>query len=258
MTDIVIIGSGHVANVMGRKFLASGHRVVQVVARNKQKGTTLAQLLNASYSPDFTAARQDAFLCLVAISDDALPELHRHLSLGRTLVAHTAGSVPASVLEHVSRNYGVLYPMQTFRAETERIPEFPLLVDGNTPETRTMLMDFAASVSSSVVHANDGYRRKMHLAAVATGNFSNHLYALVQDYCIKEKVNFDLLLPMLREIIGKLEYGEAARNQTGPAIRNDVQTLNAHRTMLADHPELAGIYDVMSDSIYRYHRQSGK
>lgn len=254
MTDTVIIGSGHVANALGRKILASGHTVAQVVARNALKGEALARLLHADFTTDFRLVRKDAFICIVAISDDALPELHKHLSLNRLLVVHTAGTVSTSVLEHVSKNYGVLYPLQTLRSDADHVPDFPILVDGNTPETRTMISDFAATMSQTVVQADDDYRKKIHLAAVASGNFSNHLWALVQDYCSKEGVDFQLLLPMLKEIIGKLEHQHAFNSQTGPALRNDVETLNTHRQMLGHYPEMSSIYEMMSASIYNYHQ----
>lgn len=245
------------ANALGRKILASGHNVAQVVARNALKGEALARLLHADFTTDFRNVRKDAFICIVAISDDALPNLHKHLSLDRLLVVHTAGAVSTSVLQHVSKNYGVLYPLQTLRSDADDVPDFPLLVDGNTPETRTMISDFAVTMSEQVVQADDDYRKKIHLAAVASGNFSNHLWALVQDYCNKESVDFQLLLPMLKEIIGKLEHQHAFNGQTGPALRNDVQTLNSHRQMLGHHPELSSIYEMMSTSIQHYH-QPGK
>ncbi len=253
MTDIVIIGSGHVANAMGRKILESGHSVSQVVARNKIKGEALARLLQADFTADLSHTNQHAFMCIVAISDDALPELRRNLTLDRMLVVHTAGAVTISALEKVSKNFGVMYPLQTLREQVADVPDFPLLVDGNTPETCTMVMDFARTLSQTVVKANDEYRRKIHLAAVASGNFANHLFALVQDYCNKEGVDFQLLLPMLREIVNKLDNHHAFNSQTGPALRNDILTLAAHRQMLGLHPELSALYEIMSSSIFHYH-----
>ncbi len=40
--DIVIIGSGNVATVLGRKFKAAGHNIVQVFSRNAAAATQLA------------------------------------------------------------------------------------------------------------------------------------------------------------------------------------------------------------------------
>lgn len=252
--DIAIIGSGNVATALGRKVLASGHTVKQVISRNASRGMALAAQLNAPYSAFPGPVDPEAAICIVAISDCALPLLHQQLQLGRMLVVHTAGSVSAQVLEPVSRNYGVLYPLQSFRAETAHVPPCPFLVDGHSPETLTMIADFAATLSDTVFHANDSYRKKIHLAAVAAGNFSNHIYALVQDYCKREAVDFTLLLPMLQEQLNNLGLYPAAARQTGPAIRNDVETLNLHLGMLSEYPGLSDIYQLFSTSIQRLHQ----
>lgn len=252
--DIVIIGSGNVATVLGRKMLASGHRIVRIVARNEQAGKKLAGLLGAMYSGDLAIPDQHADLYLVALSDDALWQLGQNLKIKNAIVVHTAGSVPMDVLKDVSNNYGVLYPLQTLRGEMEEIPDFPLLVDANTPDALTLLMDFAETISPAVVNANDEYRREIHLAAVISGNFTNHLFALVQDYCRDNSLDFKLLLPQIRQVVNNLEYGSAANRQTGPAVRNDVATLNRHDAMLHSFPEIREIYDVMTASIRKYHK----
>ncbi len=247
--DIVIIGSGNVATALGRKILASGHGVLQLVARNQSTGQQLATELQAEYTDSMDEVRKDASIYIVAISDDALRNLP--LRLDKLLVVHTAGSTPANALERVSKNYGVLYPLQTFRAEASQVPAFPMLVDGNSPETLTMLMDFAESFSTTVKHADDAYRIRIHLAAVAAGNFSNHLYALVQEYCKKERVDFDLLMPLLSEVLSN--SSEAYNRQTGPALRKDIGTIQSHLAMLEKYPDLTDLYQMFTASIDRYH-----
>ncbi|HLO81968.1 MAG TPA: Rossmann-like and DUF2520 domain-containing protein [Chitinophagaceae bacterium] len=253
--DTVIIGSGNVASVLGRKILASGHRILQVAARNEVKGKHLADQLGADHAPDLSQINRNATLYIVAISDDALPGLQGILKLERAVIVHTAGSVSKEVLKGVCNNYGVLYPLQTLKANSDQIPEFPLLVDANTADTLTLIRDFAETITDQVVEADDDYRKKIHLAAVVSGNFSNHLYALVQDYCNANKLDFTLLLPQIKEIVGNLKSGHAAARQTGPALRNDVETLNKHMEMLNAFPELSEIYELMTALILNYHSE---
>jgi predicted short-subunit dehydrogenase-like oxidoreductase (DUF2520 family) len=254
--DTVIIGSGNVASVLGRKILASGHGILQVAARNEVKGKLLAEQLGANHTTDLTHINRNATLYIVAISDDALPGLQGMLKLERSVIVHTAGSVSKEVLKGVCNNYGVLYPLQTLKANSDRIPEFPLLVDANTPDNLTLIRDFAESITDQVVEADDEYRRMIHLAAVVSGNFSNHIFALVQDYCLANGLDFSLLLPQVREIVGNLNSGHAAARQTGPALRNDVETLNKHMEMLQAFPELSEIYELMTALIMNYHSKT--
>jgi predicted short-subunit dehydrogenase-like oxidoreductase (DUF2520 family) len=254
--DIVIIGSGNAAAVLGRKIMVSGHRILQVAARNESKGRILAQHLEADYTSSLEKIDRSANFYIAAISDDALPELQTQLKLNHCIIVHTAGSVSMEVLKGVCSNYGVLYPLQTLKAGLDHIPPFPLLVDGNTADALTLIRDFAETISHRVVVANDDYRKKIHLAAVVSGNFPNHLFALVQDYCSGNGLDFSLLLPQVNEILRNLESGHAAARQTGPAVRDDVETLNKHMEMLAAHPGLAEVYEMMTASIMSYHSEN--
>jgi hypothetical protein len=41
--------------------------------------------------------------------------------------------------------------------------------------------------------------------------------------------------------------------QTGPAVRNDVNVINKHLSMLEDAPDIYDIYKQMSESIYKFY-----
>jgi glutamate dehydrogenase/leucine dehydrogenase len=51
--DVVVIGSGNVAQYFCEKCHIVGHKVLQVVARNPQRGNFLAELCNSSYAQNF-------------------------------------------------------------------------------------------------------------------------------------------------------------------------------------------------------------
>lgn len=247
--DIVIIGSGNVATVMGRKIKAAGHRIVQVAGRSLAGTRKLASLLETSYTTDMSRLKKDAGMYFIAITDDALMSVGDWLNTGDSLTVHTAGSVQMDVLKKTSTHYGVIYPLQSLRSDLPAIPGIPLLADGNSPESLYRILDFARTVSTTVVRAGDGYRKKIHLAAVISGNFSNHLFALAQGYCMQESLDFSLLLPLLKETVARLEHNTPETMQTGPAKRNDISTIQQHLHMLEAYPELKKIYTLLTDSI---------
>ena len=251
--DIVIIGSGNVATVIGRKMVAAGHNVVQVAGRSMSV-YHLAMQLETSFTTDFSRLKRNAELYFIAIPDDALASASRWLHTGDALTVHTAGSVSVEVLKEISSRYGVVYPLQSLRSDVAEVPEIPLLVDGNTPGTLETISHFARSLSSTVFTADDEYRKKIHLAAVVTGNFSNHLYALAASWCEREGLDFTLLLPLLKEIVARLDKYNVNNMQTGPARRNDAGTMEGHLQMLEDFPGLQKIYTVMSDSIKKHYQ----
>ena len=97
--------------------------------------------------------------------------------------------------------------------------------------------------------ANDETRRKLHLAAVLINNFPNHLYSLTEEYCLKENISFNMLLPLIKEGAHRVMNASPATIQTGPAIRKDLSTIEKHRSLLKQYPVLLGIYDLFTSSL---------
>jgi predicted short-subunit dehydrogenase-like oxidoreductase (DUF2520 family) len=245
----VIIGSGNTATVLGKKFLLSGHEVLQVLGRNREAVSELAGKLKCSFSTDPGQANRNADIYVMAIADDAIAEVARNLALDKKLVVHTAGSVSKDVLQACSRNYGILYPLQSLRKEIEAVPEIPFLVDGNTPDDLAVISEFAQSLSPVVRKADDEQRLKIHLAAVMVSNFTNHLYALADQYCRQEGIGFDILLPLISAIAERVRHVEPRSVQTGPAVRHDTRTIDKHLELLNEHPGLKAFYELFTKSI---------
>jgi predicted short-subunit dehydrogenase-like oxidoreductase (DUF2520 family) len=247
--QIVIIGSGNVASVLGRLCKQRGHEIVQVVSRNAAHAKLLADELNCAYADYHEKLNNSAALYILAVADSALQELNKSISLGNKLILHTAGSVSKDVLKDISHNYGVLYPLQSLRKEMDYQTDIPFLIDGNSADTITLIEDFAATLSSAVTKTSDDERLKLHVAAVVVSNFTNHLYALAEDFCQKEGVDFALLTPLIKETAERIQKLSPAAVQTGPAARNDIFTIDKHLRVLSDHPQLKYVYTKLTDSI---------
>ena len=246
---IVIIGSGNVATVLGKKIKASGHTILQVLSRNIESAKVLADLFECAYGDYQMGADMSADLYLFAVADTALFEMDKYFVLGGRLAIHTAGSVSKDVLQKVSVNYGVLYPLQSLRKEIQTIPEIPFFIDANNETSLKTLQEFAGKLSTSVTQASDEQRAKMHTAAVIVSNFINHLFIQANDFCEKENLDFKMLQPLIEETAFRLRDHAAKDLQTGPAVRNDVYTLQKHLQILSAHPKLKYLYVKLTDSI---------
>ena len=203
------------------------------------------------------AINKEADIYLIAISDDGLTGLEDKISLGNKLVVHTAGSVSKDILKRLSKNYGVIYPLQSLRKEVKELPVIPLLVDGNTEDNLTLIYDFALTISTNVSIAGDTTRLKLHIAAVLVSNFTNHLYALAAYYCKSEQIDFQLLLPLIQENADRLNYFPAGEMQTGPAIRNDKLTIERHLKLLDKYALISQMYKLLTENIQEFHGGSG-
>ncbi len=251
-----MIGTGNAANVLGRKIIQSGHHILQVAGRNAAHAETLGVLLHAPAFGNFSDITGDADLYIVAVSDAALAGMHNWLPvIKQGIVVHTAGAVSKSALKKVAESYGVLYPLQSLRSNSLAIPEIPFLIDADSPDTLERIRCFAASLSGKVAYADDITRMKLHAGAVMVNNFPNYLYTLTQDFCTKENISFSLLMPLLYETVHRLEQYPAGLMQTGPAARNDQDTIAKHLSLLKTYPALSKLYAELSGSISEYYAE---
>jgi predicted short-subunit dehydrogenase-like oxidoreductase (DUF2520 family) len=248
--NIVILGTGNVATVLGRKLRDAGHRIVQVFGRDASAASKLAYQFDTESTNYWSVIRKDADVYLIAVADDAIHEVAKHLHVPGKVVAHTAASVSKDVLKSMSHHYGVFYPLQSLRRDMNELPEIPVFVDASDHVARQRLEQLAQSISRGhVMVAGDDERLKIHIAAVMVSNFVNHLYALAEDFCKKEGLDFEQLLPLIQETAQRLKNSSPSKTQTGPAIRDDQPTIHRHLIFLEKYPQLKKIYEVMTRSI---------
>jgi predicted short-subunit dehydrogenase-like oxidoreductase (DUF2520 family) len=248
--NIVIIGTGNAATVLGRKLKQAGHRIVQVFGRDASAATQLAYQLDTESTNYWSVIRKDADIYLIAVADEAIIDVAKHVHVPGKVVAHTAASITKDVLKSMSHHYGVFYPLQSLRKDRAGLPEIPLFIDASDDIARKKLEQLADSISKGhVIEAGENERLKMHIAAVLVSNFVNHLYTLAEDFCKKEGIDFQQLLPLIEETAQRIKSISPSKAQTGPAIRNDEATLKQHLRMLEKYPKLKAIYEVMTKSI---------
>lgn len=246
---IVLIGTGNVATVLGRLIIKAGHEVVQVYGRNKASAQDVTNEVSAMAVNSFNEITTEADFYIIAVSDKAVAEVAGAMPKVKGIVVHTAGSLSKSLLQQAFAKFGVLYPLQSLRKEISDIPVVPLLVDASAEDVQNQLISFAKTLSPLVDIASDEQRLKLHVAAVLCSNFTNHLYALTEQFCIKEKIAFSNLLPLITETANRLTTGSPKNLQTGPAIRGDKITMQKHLKILQAHPQIKKIYELFSESI---------
>ena len=246
---ISIIGSGNTATVLGKILKQNDHTISEIIGRNKMAVQKLAEDLNADARIKLNELNKNSDIYIIAVRDDAIAEVSAQLKLNDKIVVHTCGSVSVSVLKQSSKNIGILYPLQSLRKEINYLPRIPFLIDGNNDFTKKTISNLASSIADTVIPADDETRLQYHLSAIIVSNFTNHLFALANNYCNKTKAEFNLLLPLIEETVHRLHYYHPSEMQTGPAIRGDEKTMQKHLQLLEGFPQLKKLYQMMSESI---------
>ena len=245
-----MIGSGNVAAILGRKFVAAGHKIIQVISRNATAASELAYEWDTESANYMSLITRRADVYLIAVTDNGIAEVVADLKLPGKVVAHTAGSVSKDVLKPVTDHYGVFYPLQSIRKDIAYLPDIPIYYEASDDNAAWVLKKLAGSISSKPPRiAGSEERLKLHVAAVIVNNFANHLFALAEQFCHKENLDFNQLVPMIEETAQRLKTTSPTDTQTGPAVRNDEQTIQKHMEILENHPHLRHVYQVMTESI---------
>jgi predicted short-subunit dehydrogenase-like oxidoreductase (DUF2520 family) len=251
--DIVLIGSGNVATIFGRKSYAAGHRIIQVYNRHESKAEDLAKRLGAKATAAVSSIERNADLMIIALRDEAIVPFVQTIGQVKSLVTHTAGALSVNDVRGISSLYGVLYPLQSLRKEIDTIPPLTILVSGNEPGTTAKLKEFASTIGKIVLEADDQTRLQYHLAATIVNNFTNHLFALAASYCEKENISFAVLQPLIEETVMRLRHFSPDTVQTGPAFRNDQVIIDKHRQLLESYPVLLKFYNLFTEEITKFH-----
>ena len=149
-----------------------------------------------------------------------------------------------------AKRYGVLYAMQTFSKGIKLDwTQVPVFVEGNSPEVLVTVMALALDLSPNVKQLSSEGRKRLHVAAVFTCNFTNRMYAISEELLAEEGIPFSVMLPLVRETAHKVENMSPASAQTGPAVRGDRKVVNEHLELLKEKPEYAELYRLISIDI---------
>ncbi len=247
--DIILIGSGNTATILGRKAVAVGHRIIQVYSRQEEHAVHLARIVHASSTSSVAAIGEKADLMIVALADDAIEPFISATGSINFPVAHTGGAVSINAVKNPGGLYGVLWPLQSLRKEIDTIPPLTLLADANNQEALKTLLRFAHSMAETVIEADDSTRLKYHFAATWVNNFTNYLFTAAEKFCVQENISFSILQPLMEETVMRMRNISPSETQTGPAIRNDLLTLDKHRNLIKDNPALNRIYELFTQEI---------
>jgi predicted short-subunit dehydrogenase-like oxidoreductase (DUF2520 family) len=256
LKSIVLIGAGNVATHLGLSLQKAGFEMAAVCSRTSTHGQQLATLLNSNAVDSLKAVPLNAGLYIIAVADSAIESVSAELPEVEGLVVHTSGIAPLSVL-HKHKRSGVLYPLQSINKQVPtNFEKVPILVESTKTRDLEILEFVANELKATPFRITSEQKKMVHLAAVFANNFTNHLYGVAYQLLQSQGISFDLLLPLIAETARKVQTEIPQTVQTGPAMRNDIETIQAHLELLQRYPQYRQLYDLFSQSIRNTNRAS--
>jgi predicted short-subunit dehydrogenase-like oxidoreductase (DUF2520 family) len=245
-----LIGTGNMAWLIASRMLSAGHTCVGVWGRSTAGAEALCRAFHMPRLASLNQVNDGPDAVIIAVSDAAIADVAKSLSLQHSALIHTSGSVPLRILDGCSLNIGVVWPVYSIRKDS--LPAhraFPVVVEGNNDTARKIIHGIATAICDITYEADSGQRAWLHLAAVIGNNFVNHLLGIAASISAAQHTPISILQPLLEQTISDMRARHPFETQTGPAKRGDTATMQRHLEMLHAHPEWQKLYEALSASI---------
>lgn len=251
-----IIGTGNTAWFFATKLYAAGHVCNGVYGRDINKATTLANTIDTKPYLLEIGVPDNADICILAVSDNAIMEVCSKLQFSDSILIHTAGALPIDILSNAALKYGVLWPV--YSITKEQLPDtrnIPVVFEASDLDVRQTLYEIGRSFTDNLYDADSEKRRWLHLTAVFSNNFTNHLFSIAEKICVEQDIPFSILLPIIQQTVERLQNSSPFALQTGPAKRNDSKTQETHLDLLKLNTHWQEVYRAISASIQEMYKK---
>jgi len=244
---ISIVGAGKLTRALLPALHAAGRDVAFVFARRAAQARSAVRGVSGTRATsDLARAASAARLLLLAVPDRELAGLARRLAdldeldwRGRVVLHHAGalGPEPLTPLQQAGAETGLLHPLQSLGGPgaAAALPGSRARIEGSSLARRV-----AAELARDLGLVPLRFRRDLGPADraayhAAASLASNDLVALLglglellQRQGLGRKVALQALLPLARGTLDQLEREGLKGVLTGPAVRGDVDTLEAH------------------------------
>jgi predicted short-subunit dehydrogenase-like oxidoreductase (DUF2520 family) len=244
--NISIYGTGRAAGALGIAFSAAGHTIVDVSGRNAERVEAMSYL--------FDTEPGDADLRVIAVSDDAIPEVANLLAPLADGVAtvHVSGAVSVAALAPIAASgsrTGSFHPLQTMPDAVNGARQIPGAWIGITAAAPLdgQLASLAESIGCHPFTLGDGNKPLYHAAAAASANFVLAALAVAEGLFDASGVPFEAARPLVDAIVENAFTLGPSAALTGPIARGDTGTVASQvAAVRSGSPELLSRFTSLS------------
>jgi predicted short-subunit dehydrogenase-like oxidoreductase (DUF2520 family) len=212
---------------------------IQIVGMGRVGSAVAARLRERGHE----LREDDADLVLLCVPDRVVSEVAGTISVG-PWIAHTSGATPLAALDPHEKRFG-LHPLQSFtRARgPEQLDGAYAAVTAESDEGREVGYWLARELGLEPFAIQDSERALYHAGAVVAASYLVTLHQAAADLVEAAGAPPEALVPLMRRVL------ENDFELTGPAVRGDWETVEAHLTAIRERlPELEPLYRALADA----------
>ncbi len=256
--NVGIVGAGKVGVSIGFMMKKSGIAVRAVSDVLDASLDTARQYLaeDVSYTKNNLDVVKDCDVIAITTQDRVIKDVVREIDAGTgrldgKMFFHTSGADPSSILRPLDEKgalLGSLHPLQTFPdidSAISVLPDTYIFIEGDEGALET-LTSIGEKIGCRVQMIGSDDKVLYHLSAVFVCNLLCALYYAGEK--IMDVINIDLepFLPIIRATLKNIENKGPLMSLTGPVIRGDLKTVEAHLLAMKDMEDYKDVYKVLS------------
>lgn len=250
---IAFVGTGNVASQLVKRTRELDFQILGAIGSTHEKTASFAQT-HQLHLLETKTPLYEADLILLCVQDAKLPEVISEYSEFAP-VATTSGSFDITSVNPAKHSVGVFYPLQSFTPDAHiNFSEIPFFIESNDSVFCSKLVEFAKKIGKDGILMSGNDRTKLHLAAVFINNFTHHINGIAREFGETHQLDFSWYEALIKETFRKILNGAKDGEQTGPARRNDLDTIQKHISLL--DPEKRAVYEALTNSIlHKFHHK---
>jgi predicted short-subunit dehydrogenase-like oxidoreductase (DUF2520 family) len=240
---VSIVGCGRAGGAIGVALARNDYTITAAWSRSRSGRQRAQRLLGVPVLPDVSEVAAAADIVLVAVPDDAIPEVGAELAAGDLsdrIVAHTSGGVSIDALAAV-RDVGArpasVHPLQTLPDATRGADALNGAAVAVTcdPRDRATLFRLARAWGGKPFPVSDEGKTLYHAAPVFASNYVvTSVWAALR---LLERLGIpnarQLLAPLIQTSVHNVTSMPPDRAITGPIVRGDTKIVSEHIQALA-------------------------
>ncbi len=239
------IGAGKVGHTLARLLSARGYTVTAVYSRTEANALALAQCIGSAVVDSPGAVVRAADLTLLTVSDDAIAAVADSISRefvsessDSKAVTHTSGALDVRVLSGLAGQgimVGSVHPVFPFADVETAVAGLPGAVFGVEADDKRLhdwIESLVGSLNGRVLSIPPGGKAAYHAAFVFASNYTVTLFSIAERLLLglgtEREIADHALNTLLAGTLENLQRQGIPAALTGPLVRSDVRTIEAH------------------------------
>ncbi len=267
---IGIIGAGKVGIALGSALQNKGFDIAALAdVRGERAFANASAFLGCEtrYTTDNAEVVRRSDVVAITTQDRAIAGVVAELNgkidrFQGTVIFHTSGADPSSILAPLDAKgalLGSLHPLQTFPDIESAIAVLPrtfIFIEG-MEGALPVLEQIGQAIGHRVLRIDADHKTLYHLSAVFVCNLMCALFFSAEGVMKKIGIEFAPFLPIIHATLDNIERQGPLRSLTGPIVRGDAKTVEAHLEALGDMALHRDVYRALSRVAREMSRQRG-